>query len=252
MKRHWKKILAASVTTLLIVGGYLIYIFQFKEYDIADKEVAEITEETYKLELPDGSAIELDKDGNVLESEDTTSGTKTADSSNSSAVSTSSNETSESDSESTAGSSSDSSKNGSSSNSGSSNSGSTETTPSNSETEKVTVAAIKGKYSPTMSSLQSQANGRINALIGRAIEEYQNKKANGDSVNYAYFYNKYTSAATELEGRTDTVFYQVVGVIEKELVANGYSKSHSQSFVESYETAKEDRRSALLDKAINR
>ena len=103
-----------------------------------------------------------------------------------------------------------------------------------------------------MSNLQAQANGRIDALVGRALAEYQGKKASGESVNYAYFYNKYSSAASELEGRTDTVFYQLISVIEKELESNGYGKSHAQSLVSEYEAQKEARRDALLNKAMNR
>jgi carboxylesterase type B len=105
-----------------------------------------------------------------------------------------------------------------------------------------------------MSSLQGQATSRIDALVGRAYSEYQAKKATDESVNYAYFYNKYSSAAEELEGRTDKVFYQIVGVIENELKANNLAANHAQSFVTQYEKEKEKeaRRSALLDKAMNR
>lgn len=252
MKKHWKKILIAFLTVFLIVGGYVIYLFQFKEYDVADEEVTEITKETYKLDLPDGTSIELDEEGNIVESQVTSTNKGTSDSSTT-PDENSSKETSKSDSggttssSPTSGSSNDSNTNGS----GSSDGNSGTTLPSN-ETENVTVASIKEKYTPAMASLQVQANERINALVGRAVQEYQTKKTNGESVNYAYFYNKYTSAAGELEGRTDTVFYQIVGIIEKELVANGYSKSHVNSFVNEYEGAKESRRTALIDKAINR
>ncbi len=266
MKKHWKKILLAFVSVLLIIGGYLLYIFQFKEYDVADKEVTQITKETYTLELPDGTVIELDEEGNIVESTDSdksssTDGTSTATSENDD-KDTTTVDGSTVDTNSTSGSNSSSSNNegttGTSSNNDSStsesvsgNKGSTGSTQSGSESN-VTVATIKEKYSPTLSSLQEQANTRINSLVGRAMEEYQSKKANGESVNYAYFYNKYTSAAEELEGRTDTVFYQVVGIIEKELVANEFSKTHAKSLINDYEAAKEARRKALLDKAMNR
>ncbi|EPD52237.1 hypothetical protein HMPREF1210_01590 [Paenisporosarcina sp. HGH0030] len=239
MKKHWKKILAAFVALFLIVGGYLIYIFQIKEYDIADSEVTEITKETYKIDLPDGTSIELDEDGNIVESE-VNNNIPVVSTDNGSSGTNSSNGTTNDDSSTGT----KTSTTGNSSNGGSS----TGNTPDSG----VTVASIKQKYEPVMSSLQSQANSRIDALVGRAYSEYQGKKANGESINYAYFYNKYTSAASELEGRTDKVFYSAISVIEKELVANGYGKSHAQSLINDYEAEKEARRSALLDKAMNR
>ena len=267
----WKKISLIVVVLLIAIASYLLYLFQFKEYDTADSEVAEITRETYKLELPDGSTLELDEEGNIIEADTSTAdasgnettnvdsgdGTSTSDgttsSTDSGASGNSSKETSSGSGNSTAGSSSD-SGNGSSSNGNSTSGGTTGSGSSNgNNTESgVTVATIKGKYEPVMSNLQAQANGRIDALVGRALAEYQGKKASGESVNYAYFYNKYSSAASELEGRTDKVFYQLISVIEKELEANGYGKSHAQSLVSEYEAQKEARRNALLDKAMNR
>lgn len=259
MKRHWKKILIAFITVIIISGGYIAYIFQFKEYDVADTEVAEITKETYSLELPDGTVIELDEEGNIVEEDETSKETNIESQTASTSINTDenakdnssipANNLNDSNAKSTSGDKNSSTK---STKKVDKISSSSSEASSNTTSEKITVASIKEKYVPTMVSLQEQANGRINALVGRAMEEYQSKKANGESVNYAYFYNKYTSAAAELEGRTDNVFYQVVGIVEKELVANGYSKTHAESFVKEYETAKESRRSALIDKAINR
>jgi hypothetical protein len=103
-----------------------------------------------------------------------------------------------------------------------------------------------------MSSLQGQATSKIDALVGRAFAEFQAKKANGESISYGYFYNKYTTAAEELEVRTDKVFYQAISIIEKDLEKNGFSKSHAQSFVTEYENIKQSRRDALINKAIGR
>ena len=290
-----KRLLVVFGIVILLGGSYVIYLLKFKEYDVADSEVTEITRETFNIELPDGSTIELDEDGNIVESDvpgNTGSTSTEADGTNSSTgtesssseedtsgTSTNSNEgttsstggsssgsgsTSGSGGTSSTGENGTSSGNGSSTGntggssgnggstggSGSSNGGSTTTPPAN--VERVTVASIKGKYEPVMSSLQGQASSRVDALVGRAYSEYQAKIANGESVNYAYFYNKYSSAAAELEGRTDKVFYQIVGVIENELKANNLAESHVQSFVTQYEKEKEARRSALLDKAMNR
>lgn len=277
MKKHWKKILLACSVVVLAAAGYLLYIFKFKEYDVADEEVTEITKETYKIEMPDGTIIEFDEEGNMVESDgskvssdDLVVSAAENDGSDSSAGSSDPNNggsSSNGDGSDSSGNSSDSngstndaskgnsSNGGASSNNGGSSNGNTGDSSGNSggtTNNEVTVAAIKDKYMPVMNQLSSQANARIDALVGRAVNEYQTKKANGESIDYGYFYNKYTSAASELEGRTDTVFYQMVGVVEKELEKNGFSKSHAQSFVKDYEAAKETRRKALLDKALNR
>lgn len=271
MKKHWKKLLFSFLALLLAAGGYILYIFKFKEYDVADEEVSEITKETYKIEMPDGTTIEFDEEGNMVESDGSSvssddlvvSAAENDDSDSSAATSDSNSGSSVSNGNGTGSSgvtndatSGNSSTGGSSSNNGVSNSGNTGGESSGDSGEstnnEVTVAAIKDKYMPVMNQLSSQANARIDALVGRAVNEYQTKKANGESIDYGYFYNKYTSAASELEGRTDTVFYQMVGVVEKELEKNGFSKSHAKSFIQEYEAAKEARRKALLDKAINR
>jgi len=295
-----KRLLLVFGILILLGGSYVIYLLKFKEYDVADSEVTEITRETFNIELPDGSTIELDEDGNIVETDssgntDSSSTNSTEDGGTEPSTGTESSSSEEDTSEtstnsndgttsSTGGSSSgsgntsgnggtsstgedgSSSGTGGSSNNGGStggnggssgndgstggNGGSTSTPPSNEE--RVTVASIKEKYEPVMSSLQGQASSRVDALVGRAYSEYQAKQANGESVNYAYFYNKYSSAAAELESRTDKVFYQVVGVIQKELKANNLAESHAQSFITQYEKEKEARRSALLDKAMNR
>src|SRR5690606_19944123 len=67
MKKHWKKIVLVLGIIFLSVAGYLVYLFQFKEYDVADEQVDEITKENYEVELPDGSKIIVDGDGNVIE-----------------------------------------------------------------------------------------------------------------------------------------------------------------------------------------
>ena len=297
-----KKKMPIWITRLLLVfgivillgGSYVIYLLKFKEYDVADSEVTEITRETFNIELPDGSTIELDEDGNIIENDssentgsssagnsteddgtESSTGTEnspsktagtTTDSNDGTTTSSNGGNSSGSGSSSGSGGTSSTGENGSSSGNGGStgssggssgnggstgsNGGSTSTPPSNDE--RVTVASIKDKYEPVMSSLQGQASSRVDALVGRAEHGKWVMKANGESVNYAYFYNKYSSAAEELESRTDKVFYQVVGVIQKELKANNLAESHAQSFITQYEKEKEARRSALLDKAMNR
>lgn len=302
MKKHWKKIVLVLGIIFLSVAGYLVYLFQFKEYDVADEQVDEITKENYEVELPDGSKIIVDGDGNVIEegagesaadgskdsSSDSASGTdgNSADGSNSSSSTGGSSSdgstgtasgtagSSTSNGGSTSGSSDQASGSGSntgstagntgsngsgssnagkgstggSGNSGSGNSGSGNA-GSDAGSGKVTVAQIKQKYEPSLADIENQANSRINGLVSRAKSEYDSKKASGESISYGYFYNKYMSAASELEGRTDTVFYAVLGSMKKELKANGLAESHADSLVSEYEARKEQRKSDLISKA---
>ncbi|RNF39637.1 hypothetical protein [Planococcus salinus] len=319
MKRHWKKIVLLLGIVLLSTAGYLLYLFQFKEYDVADKEVDDITKEEYNVELPDGSTIILDKEGNVVENGDSnaTPDTETAsgtDAENSDAADkstaaaggekaagsgTSTSTESANALNGTAGASSEgSSSNGSSSagakssgstgtsgngstdakagasgstggsgsgssGSGSSNSGSAGSGSSGSGSSSsgssdkgsgnaggsVTVAQIKQKYEPALADVEAQANSRISGLVGRAKAEYTSKKASGESISYSYFYSKYTSAAAELENRTDAVFYAVLGSMKQELKANGLAESHADSFVSEYENRKEQRKNDLMKQA---
>ncbi|MGO1057684.1 hypothetical protein ACTL32_01000 [Planococcus sp. FY231025] len=308
MKKHWKKIILVLGIVFLSVAGYLVYIFQFKEYETADENVDKVIEEEYEVELPDGSVIIVDKDGKVVEDADgntangeasgeaasgttasgdgasadgsaaagTTEGSasgsgSTSGSSESAASSGSTASGSATTTSGTAGSSSNGSSTdkasgttgsngsatGGSAGSGSSGSGSSGNGSSGSGSTGgkapaeagVTVASIKQKYEPTLADIEGQASSRIGGLIGAAQTEYAQKKAAGESINYAYFYNKYVSAATELENRTDTVFYAVIGSLKNELKANGLAESHAESFVSEYEARKAERKKALLSKA---
>src|SRR5690606_11874898 len=118
--------------------------------------------------------------------------------------------------------------------------------------KKVTVADVKGKYEPVFRQLEGQADAKISALIGRAKKEYTDKKVNGESISYGYFYNKYMGAANNMEASTDAAFYGVVKALEAELTANGYNKSHAQNFIDEYETMKKTRRDGIIKKAMGR
>ncbi|MGN7385531.1 hypothetical protein [Sporosarcina sp. SAFN-015] len=250
--KKWKIALLVVVVLVVAVASYLLYIFKFKEYDVADDEVSQIVEDPYEVELPDGSKLIIGEDGSVTtvgggESDNTptetenpdteegsedsgTTGNSTAGvtppSNNSSKPSTSNKEDSSTE------------ENSSEGNNESSNT-----------TKKPTVATIKAKYEPVFAKLEGQADQKINALIGRAKKEYSDKKANGEKISYGYFYNKYMGAATSLEASTDSVFHGVVKAVEAELEANGYSKSYAQTFVDQYEATKKARRDSIISKA---
>lgn len=65
--KKFKWIFGILLVLVLAVGGVALYFLKFKEYDVADESVDEVLEEGFELELPDGSVVVVDKDGNVLE-----------------------------------------------------------------------------------------------------------------------------------------------------------------------------------------
>lgn len=266
-----KYIFIALAVIVLCIGGYIVYELKFKSYDTADPEVDALIEETYNVELPDGTVIVVDKEGNIVEN-------KTADSENNGKTTASAQTSStDEDGEGTETASTNSGKGSKSSNSGptgttansttGSNAGSTgsntnsntsknpntntNTGGSNTPAEKVTVATIKSKYEGTFKSLENQSRSRINKLISQAANEYATKKSNGESISYGYFYKKYMGAAKGVESATDSTVNVVVGLVEKDLQKNGFDKSYAQSFVKEYDAMKESLRSEMMDKALS-
>ncbi|PIC69177.1 hypothetical protein CSV77_15095 [Sporosarcina sp. P16b] len=286
MKKKLKIFLLAMLALVVVGGGYLLYIFQFKEYEVADKEVDEIIENPYDIILPNGTKLVLDgeeasdsekneqsstSDNKTLNSQQTTSGpSSTATGDKTTSSSTAGGGTSATDTKQSSTSQVDGIKQPAKENTGNT----TDTTistgdqpgkkgpaaskpssgnaGSNQPEKKESVAAIKQKYEPTVNNLQGQVDGKINSLISRAKNEYSTKKANGESIDYGYFYNKYMSAANSLEAQTDAVFNGVVSSLEKDLKANGYDKSYSQSIRDEYAAQKKARRDSILSKAMGR
>ncbi|CAM3267775.1 hypothetical protein FITA111629_13690 [Filibacter tadaridae] len=253
MKKPWKIAIIILIVIILGIAAYLTYILKFKKYDVADAEVTEIIADPYTVELPDGTSITVDENGNIIETNDSGSAADsdeaktTDDKATDDKTGTSSTDKSSTD-----------NKTDSTSNNNSSTdkqAGTTTSKPgtgSANQANKPTVATIKNTYTPVFNNLESQANGKINALVGRAKQEYSSKKANGESINYGYFYNKYMAAANELEASTDAIFYGTLKVVEAELVNNGYNKSYAQSFKDEYEAMKKTRRDSILSKAVGR
>lgn len=222
MKRVWKYILLVFVLLVVSIGGYGIYIFKFKEYDVADPEVEEIIEDPYVITLPDGTEIVVDKEGNIIEERKDEPAEENSDGAQNEDTQSEDPTPSENDPNQVTG---------------------------DSEQQRLTVAEIKEKYIPSLKELENQANSNLDALIQKAYDEYSAKRANGESIDIGYFYNKYMGAANGLEARTDAAFNALMTIIENELEENGYSKAHAQSLRDDYNAAKEERRSNLLKKA---
>jgi len=254
-KKWWLSALLVVVLLVVIGGGYALYEFKFKSYDVADEKVDDIVEEDYVIQLPDGTEISIDDEGNIVEKSSgqlvlNTTGSSTSTDSNLTQLGQSQQKGQSEQSGQSAQTSQSNETQGNPSNSTVNNSGTTQpnssTTPTSQVAEKPTVKSIKAKYTPTLQALQSQANGRINGLVSNAKAEYSQKKANGESISIGYFYNKYMGAANSLEASTDAAFNSLMTLIENDFVSNGYDKSHAQSFRNDYEAMKEERRNSLL------
>lgn len=230
-RRKLKIFLLTALIIIIGAGSYLLYEFKFKTYDVADEAVTEIMADPYIVELPDGSKITIDENGNIIEDKATDTKTVSAGHSITGSVGQANDETQSSNQ--------------------TSSTESTDSTTANSSTTP-TVGSIKEKYIPAFEGLEAQADTKINALVGRAKGEYQDKKTNRESINFGYFYNKYMAAAKELEASTDNIFNGVLGAVEKDLVANGFDKSYAQSFQKEYEATKKARRDSLLNKALGK
>ncbi|KMY51869.1 hypothetical protein [Peribacillus loiseleuriae] len=240
MRKSWKIIISLILIILIGGGGTAYYFLKLKTYDVADEKVEKITDAKYDILLPNetgkndasGMVTEVNKpsttnnpDTNNIETNVTQSHSKTDDTNHSNGStqktnigSTTNNDTSGTDKKSV------------------------------NQSTKVTVASIKQKYRPSFEYLQSQANGKVDALVSQAYGEYQTKKKNGESISIPYFYQKYSSASKVLEGNTDAAFHTIFSALQNDLKKNGYSSSEANSFKEEYEATKKARESALLNK----
>lgn len=233
MKKVWKIILSIALIVIVGVAGTSYYFLKVKTYNVADKKVDAITSSKYNIVLPGQT-----KPGK--QSAASNNNTETA-SNNSTGTLSATNISNGKDQL----------VNSGRNQSGKSNSsnGSSTTTSTGTQTEKATSEGIKEKYRPTFKDLEAQANGKIDSLIAAAISEYKGKKANGESISYPYFYQKYNSAGGKLESNTDATFDYVYRALQSDLKNNGLNPEDAKSFKVAYENTKKERESALLQKA---
>lgn len=244
MKKAIKYILLGVLSLALIGGGYIFYELKIKKYDVADEKVDELVKESIELELPNGSKLKLDAEGNVIEEiaapkvdkkqyeldeegivVEAVDGQVTA-------VYNKNHEVIEHETIKVG-------------------------TAFDQETTKVTevkpipeakptVESIKAKYVGSFAALEGQAHSRLGGLIGQAKAEYSTKVSNGESINYSYFYQKYYGAATGMEASIDGAFEALYEKLQQELTANGYDSANASSFRTQYESAKSSLRSELM------
>ena len=224
--RKLKYFLLVIVVLLLAVGGYAAYELKFKKYDVADDDVDAIVDETFTIEMPDGTVLVMDKDGTVVEEEQFSVSQLNA--TNANAEGSSDETLTENQNALTA--------------------ENSETTSSDSNKEKPTVAMIKDKYRSAFKALESQSRSRLNGLMSQAKTEYSTKKANGESVSYGYFYNKYMGAANSVEASTDAALSALVEIVKQDLKKNGFTDTYADSFITEYEATKEALRNEMWGK----
>lgn len=268
MRKFFKIALVTLLVLMAGTGTAVYYFMKVKKYDVADKKVDEILEKQYSIQIPDGTplpkGVKKDANGNVLVDkkghyilEDGTTidpekwmadlasnkpnskGTASADTLPKGQSNSAAN-----------GEKAAASPNGTTPSSGTQGTKPKATPVSSAKpNQTATVDAIKKRYAASFSSLQGQAEGQLGSLISQAKSEYAAKKANGEPINPAYFYQKYAGAAGAVEAKTDAAFNTLYGSLQSELKKNNYSTSHAKPFKDSYESAKESRKKALLSKA---
>ncbi|WKA53860.1 hypothetical protein [Planococcus shixiaomingii] len=229
---------------LFCLGGYLVYLFEFKSYDVADAEVDAVSGEEYVITLSDGSKIVLDEEGNLIRRENSGAAGESVPDDRALLfglkdfkVKPVSNEKETASKE--------------------------KITPTVvkakenavahkkavSFTDKEKTKQLKKKYEVAFKDLEEQSTARLYKLIDLARNEVHQKQANSEKISYPYFYNKYTAAASELEKQTDQFFYALIDSMEQELKANGMPNSIAKGYTTEYENRKEELRRQLMKKA---
>lgn len=237
-----KKILMLFGIVLICSAGYLIYLFGFKDYNVADAEVDSLTKEEYVIELADGSRIILDAHGNLIrhlqgndeavQTEKFREGmpySETTDPEVASVSSENGQQTKEQQKSSKEKAEAKKAKN-----------------DKKSKGAKLTEKEVRQNYEPAIADIERQANASLNNLISIAKNEYFEMEANDQKISYPYFYNKYSSAASKLEKRTDEVFYGLMAMMKKDLKANGLPDSLPKSLSKEYENRKDKLRRDIL------
>ncbi|NKE04689.1 hypothetical protein [Mesobacillus selenatarsenatis] len=256
--KKWKIVLAVISVVLLAGAGTLYYLLEVKTYETQDELVEDVVAEEYDIALPgeegsEDSAAEENGDGIASgdsTDENTSAGSTTKDSGDAASKETTEASTTSSTASTKTAAGSKSQPATSTDKKVSSQAGATESSSNKGSSKpKPTAEQIAAKYEPSFLELEAQANEKIDALVGHAIGEYVAKKKNGEEVSYFYFYSKYNTAGKILERNTDGAFNYVYKALVKELKDNGYNSSAAQQYKTAYETAKKQRRAALINKA---
>ncbi|WP_303964768.1 hypothetical protein [Sporosarcina ureae] len=243
MNKELKIFFITSVSVIVFGGIYSVYHFQIKESEVANKEANQTIESPSDTTLPMESELTIEGE----ENQEGQKGTSGSSSTKGSEQTTSGSNTKANDAGTTGRQPSvDQQTNDvKHPNSNTTKKPVTDNAQTGKPGKKQSVAKIKSEYQLTVNNLQSEVDSELNSLINSAKKEYSTKIANGESVDYGYFYNKYMSSIAGLEAQTDSTFNGIMSSLEKDLQANGYDKSNSQSLRDEYEAKKSARRDSM-------
>ncbi|MDF2946801.1 MAG: hypothetical protein K0S51_1480 [Bacillales bacterium] len=104
-------------------------------------------------------------------------------------------------------------------------------------------------YQQPLDSLQVEYNKKVDLLVATAISEYKDNVASGENKPFAYYYRKYNLAAKRLEAETDETFSYIYSALQGDLKRNGLDPEKAELLKENYETMKDERETALINKA---
>ncbi|GAA0442084.1 hypothetical protein GCM10008983_18950 [Lentibacillus halophilus] len=247
MKRAIKYGLLGVLLVLILVSGWVYYLFNIKTYDTQDDRVSEITDSTYALDIPTFTKQQPDttKSQDATANNNEVSSQVNNDKNNEDPEINASNDQEKANDQTNTPSTPQSSKEDSANTSDSNTTKST----SNHGSDKPTQKEIKQGYRPAFKGLQDQATEKLNRLLSLAYNEYKDKKSNNSDISYSYFYQKYKTAGEKLEANTTEAFQQLYSALQADLKAHGYSASAASEFKEDYEEAKEARKNAIIQKA---
>jgi len=110
--------------------------------------------------------------------------------------------------------------------------------------------AIEAAYIARLQAVAGGYQGRLNALVGAAWNEYLADRRQGKKVSVLALAGKYITAGNNLEAQCDAQFYAVLDQFEAALRANGYPPDTAVQARQAYEQAKAARRRELLSRAL--
>ncbi len=109
------------------------------------------------------------------------------------------------------------------------------------------IESIANNYEPVFASLQEEALKRLDSLLITAMNDYRRQEREG-TLDRFRLTNKYIQAGRMLESGVDEVFYDLLGDLEYELAALGYSDDLALEIEERYQEAKDAKKRELFDR----
>lgn len=106
---------------------------------------------------------------------------------------------------------------------------------------------IENSLRKKMSSLQSEYNGKLNALVGQAKAEYVRLRASDSKVNVKDLANKYMAKGNSLEAQCDARVYAAIAYAENQLAFYNYKSAVPNEARKQYVKVKAQRRKSLMN-----